>query len=374
MQDERDSGRWTTRRIVVVLVAAGAAYLLAVGGLVGVVVSRGIHAYAAATSGSSADTAPTGPTPRSSDEAPSPQPSPSGGPSAGTEAPPAGPLTRADAEAALRSYDSRNAAAITARTRTAWSTVDLQPILAEDLWSDRAQAAAKKAGHPFAASGVPTTTLVRLLGSGDSGGGQWFAAVVTFGPAQSADTFVGVYLRSSPTAPFRLSALDYVNSDGSVPPTGDPTTWSGTPQSGAETATQLVRYLTSGTPTANMDVDPNVDSYLGGASTDVATVEYSCPTAPTLGPASVPLTTGRLGVADITCTRTSTAVSGRTFTYNSYDAAILGKSPSLTRLDCPTVASIVFVARPDGGTDVIGAFDHQTGVCTGTGGTTPGTA
>ncbi len=356
MEYHPPDGRWSRRRVVVVLTAAATAYLLVVGTLIGVVAWRGASWVETLSSSASS------PAPRATSAEPTPAPSSDAG---GAEVAPSGPVSEADATAALKDYDSRNAAAIAKQTRAAWATVDEGPILGEDVWSSRGWAAAKKAGHPFPASAPPTTTLLRLLGSGEDGAGQWFAAVVRFGSGTSEDTFLGVYERSDPSTPFLLRTLDLVDPT-AVPPLADPSTWSAQPPSGARAVAPFLRYLTSDSTPGGLDVGSAVEQFLWGAPAVVDRIDYACQQTPVIGPASVPTRAGMLRVADVHCTRTSTAAPGRTFTYNTIDQAIKGRSPQLTKVSCPVTASAAFIARPDGGTDVVAVYLHQTAPCTGT--------
>ncbi len=351
-------GRWSKRRVVTVLVAAGTAYLLALAAVIGVVAWKGSELF---TSSSPSTAAPAVPQPgRTPGDAP---PSPSTPGDSGVA--PSGPLSPGDAQAALRSYDQRNAVAITKQTRKAWATADLSPILDEDVWSSAGQAAAAKAGHPFPDNTIPRTTLVRLLGSGTDGGSTWFAAVVTFGSTAQANTFIGVYVRATPSGNFKLRSLDLID-PAAAPQPGDASTWSTEPPS-ATAALQPVRdYLGSHRAGGDLEVDPFVDQGLWSAPAAVKSVAYSCQGVD-LGPTSVATADGMLHTADLTCTRTSTAASGQAITYNAIDQATTGKAPAFTTLRCPVAVSVSYIATPDGSTRLVGIYLHQTATCKGSG-------
>lgn len=353
-------GRWSRRRIVTVLVAAGTAYVLAIAAAIGVVVWKG---YTLFTTASTSTSQPAAPGPGGTPEA-SPSPSAPGG-SDGSAVAPSGPLSPGDAQAALRSYDQRNSAAIRTQTRTAWARADLSPILKEDVWGSKGRAAAAKAGKPFPDSTIPSTTLVRLLGSGTDGSATWFAAVVTFGSTAQADTFIGVYVRATPSGDFKLRSLDLV--DPTAPPQpGDATSWSTEPPAAGDALQPIRRYLTSHKAGSDLEVEPFVGQALWSASSAVKSVVFRC-SGVTLGPTSAPTTDGMLHTADITCSRVSTAASGQAITYNAIDQATTGKAPAFTTLRCPVAVSVSYVAMPDGSTRLIGTYLHQTATCTGSG-------
>ncbi len=367
MDGQPADGRWSKRRIITVLVAAGTAYLLAIAGVVGVAVWKGQRLF---TSASSSTGAPRAPQP-SPDRSPDSSPSPSIPGEAGVA--PAGPLSPRDAQAALRSYDRRNAAAIGKQTRAAWATADLGPILEEDVWGSKGRAAATRAGHPFPDGSVPTTTLVRLLGSGEHGGSTWFAAVVTFGSGSDAGTFIGVYVRVTPSGDFKMRSLDQIDA-ASAPQPGDATTWSTEPASAREALKPVVDYLASHRAGSDLEVNGLVGEVLWFAPRGVKSVAYSCKGAD-LGPTSVPTAEGMLHTADVACTRVSTAADGQAITYNAIDQATTGKAPAFTTLRCPFAVSVSYVARPDGSTALLAVYLHQVATCQGSGsGQVPGQA
>ncbi len=366
MEQQQSDGRWSTRRIVVVLTAAFTAYALALAVTAGVLTSRVAHTVdGLAHSGGSGGSTTGTPTPGTT---PSPGASPA--PGAGH---PQGPVSVADATAALADYDTRNAAAIKAGTRKAWMTVDQGAILAADVWLSAAQAAAERAGHPFPDSALPTTTLVRLLGSGTSADSTWFEAVVTFGTETSGNTYVSLYERAGPSGHYTLVSMAGTNPI-SVPEASDGSGWSGTPKPTAQVVDAVTQSITTGKVATGVTVDQLAARILFAVGGHEKSITYACDGAPDLSPGDVTTVSGLFRTAVLSCTTTSLPVSGATLGWNAYDEALKGGQESLSELRCPVAVTVGYVSKPDGTTTVTSADVLQTATCTGTKAQAPGSA
>ncbi len=364
-QQHRADGRWSTRRIVVVLTASFTAAALALAATVGVVSGRLLPTM----DGLSGSARPTGPgSPGPSMPAPDGTPRPTPSPGAGR---PQGPVSVAEATAALADYDTRNATAIKAGTTQVWAGVDDGAILAADIWSSAALAAARKAGHPFPDAPLPTTTLVRLLGSGTSGGSTWFQAVVAFGTGTSADTYVSLYQRSGSSRHYKLVSMAGTD-PASVPEASDGSGWSGTPRPTSEVVKAVARSITSGRVADGVTVDKLAAHTLFAVGGHAKSVSYACDAAPVLSPGDVTTVAGRLRTAVLRCTTTTLPVSGLTLGWNAYDEALKGGQDTLSELRCPVAVTVAYVSRPDGTTVVTSADVLQTATCTGTTAQNPG--
>jgi hypothetical protein len=366
MEQQLSDDRWSTRRIVVVLTAAFTASALALAVAAGVLTSRVAHTVdgLAQSSGSGGSTAGT-PTPGVT-------PSPGASPVPGTGHP-QGPVSVADATAALADYDTRNAAAIKARTRQAWMSVDEGAVLASDVWLSAAQAAAEQTGHPFPASALPTTTLVRLLGSGTSADSTWFEAVVTFGTERSGNTYVSLYDRTGSSGHYKLVSMAGTNPT-SVPEASNGSGWSGTPRPTAQVVDAVTQSITSGKVAAGVTVDQLAARILFAVGGHERSITYACDGAPDLAPGDVTTVSGPFRTAVLSCTATTLPVSGATLGWNAYDEALKGGQESLRELRCPVAVTVGFVSKPDGTTTVTSADVLQTATCTGTRAQAPGSA
>ena len=366
MEQQHSDGRWSTRRIVVVLTAAFTAYAVAMAVTAAVVSTRVLRAV----DDISGAKAPSSSRPSVPSPGPTPTPGVTPSPGAGH---PQGPVSVADATAALADYDTRNAAAIRAGTKQAWTAVDEGAILAADVWSSAAQDAAQKAGNPFPEPALPTTRLVRLLGSGVAGDATWFQAVVTFGTEASGSTYVSLYERSGTTGHYKLLSMAGTN-PGSVPEASDGSGWSGTPRPTSEALGAVTTSITSGKVAAGVTVDKLAAQILFAVSGHAKSITYACDGPPVLAPGDVSTVAGRFRTAVLACTATTLPVSGLTLGWNPYDEALKGSQATLSELRCPVAVTVGYVSKPDGTTALTSADVLQTATCTGTTAQTPGSA
>ena len=342
-----------SRALVVGLIAAAAVVVLVVGAVVGIAVSRS-SGPSAPSAGPPSATAPGTPGPTGSRSATAPPPA--------AVAP--GPVSTQQAVAALADYDRRNAVAIRAETLASWKGVDGGPILETDQWSTSGDIAASKAGHPSNHTAVPTTTLVRLLGSGTTSSGEtWFTALVTFGDTTSdTTTNLAVYERAGSSSSYVLTFMATATDPTLRPASG------GEPAPSATALATTVRTLLS-THRAQPGLSTGrvVDAQLWSLNSWEASVSYRCaPSGDVITPVSAATTGGALTVLTVHCTRTTVAKAGTALTWNTVDQWLYGgATPALSSVSCP-VAVMVATTTTNGASRVDALSYQQTARCTGT--------